>query len=62
MVAMVFSIFFFYFQAITKESLKYREVIKKITEEADLILLELSDVDQKLLSTKVKGMETQFEK
>jgi len=48
------------FQAISKESMKYREVIKKIGKEADLILLELSNVDQELITAKVKGMENRF--
>lgn len=36
--------------------------MKKIADEADMILLELSDVDQELLSGKVNGIKDQFDR
>ena len=48
-------------QAISKESVKYRDLVKKISNEAELILLELSDVDQELLTEKIKRIDNQFE-
>ena len=62
MARFVKSLRFYSSQAISKESVKYRDLVKKIGDEADLILLELSEVDQELLTGKVKSIEEQFER
>jgi len=48
-------------QAISNESVKYRDLVSKICDKAKEILPQLSDVDQTLLADKIKNINDQFQ-